>query len=70
MELKLKYKIQPSPDGLAQAFILGENFIGKDDVCLILGDNFFMAVNLPKNLKVRLKMLKRNKNCKNIWLLC
>ena len=35
------YKVQPSPDGLAQAFILGEDFIGKEDVCLILGDNIF-----------------------------
>ena len=35
------YKAQPSPDGLAQAFILGEDFIGKEDVCLILGDNIF-----------------------------
>lgn len=39
--LKISYKIQPSPDGLAQAFILGEEFIGKDNVCLILGDNIF-----------------------------
>ncbi|MDD2369526.1 MAG: glucose-1-phosphate thymidylyltransferase RfbA [Sulfuricurvum sp.] len=39
--LKLNYKIQPSPVGLAQAFILGENFIGNDTVCLILGDNIF-----------------------------
>jgi len=39
--MKFQYKIQPSPDGLAQAFILGRDFIGKDDVCLILGDNIF-----------------------------
>ena len=39
--IKLEYKIQPSPDGLAQAFILGEDFIGDDSVCLILGDNIF-----------------------------
>ncbi len=39
--LSLSYKIQPSPDGLAQAFILGEEFIGDDSVCLILGDNIF-----------------------------
>ena len=39
--INLKYKIQPSPDGLAQAFILGEEFIGDDNVCLILGDNIF-----------------------------
>jgi len=39
--IKLEYNIQPSPDGLAQAFILGEEFIGDDNVCLILGDNVF-----------------------------
>ena len=39
--IKLEYKVQPSPDGLAQAFILGEEFIGDDSVCLILGDNIF-----------------------------
>lgn len=39
--LKLSYKIQPSPDGLAQAFILGEEFIGDDSVCMVLGDNIF-----------------------------
>jgi len=39
--LKFSYIEQPSPDGLAQAFILGENFIGKDNVCMILGDNIF-----------------------------
>jgi len=39
--LKLEYKVQPSPDGLAQAFLLAETFIGDDNVCLILGDNIF-----------------------------
>jgi len=39
--ISLMYKVQPSPDGLAQAFILGEDFIGDDSVCLILGDNIF-----------------------------
>jgi glucose-1-phosphate thymidylyltransferase len=39
--INLEYKVQPSPDGLAQAFILGEEFIGDDNVCLILGDNIF-----------------------------
>ncbi len=39
--LKLAYEVQPSPDGLAQAFIIGEKFVGKDTVCLILGDNIF-----------------------------
>ena len=39
--IELSYTVQPSPDGLAQAFILGEDFIGNDDVCLVLGDNIF-----------------------------
>ena len=39
--IKISYKVQPSPDGLAQAFILGEDFIGNDSVCLVLGDNIF-----------------------------
>ena len=41
--LKLSYKVQPSPDGLAQAFILGEKFVGNDSCALILGDNIFMV---------------------------
>ncbi len=48
--IKLEYKIQPSPDGIAQAFILGENFIGDDDVCLILGDNVFYGQGLTDTL--------------------
>ncbi len=49
--LKLSYKEQPTPDGLAQAFILGEEFIGNDDVCLILGDNIYHGHGLPDMLK-------------------
>lgn len=49
--IKLSYKEQPSPDGLAQAFILGEEFIGNDDVCLVLGDNIFYGAGLQKILK-------------------
>ena len=44
--IKLEYKIQPNPDGLAQAFILGEEFIGDDSVCLILGDNIYYGNGL------------------------
>jgi len=44
--IKFEYIIQPSPDGLAQAFILGEKFIGSDDVCLVLGDNIFYGHGL------------------------
>tara|TARA_R110001606_G_scaffold355312_1_gene506202 strand:- start:30150 stop:31031 length:882 start_codon:yes stop_codon:yes gene_type:complete len=49
--IKLSYVIQPSPDGLAQAFILGENFIGDDDVCLVLGDNIFYGQGFTPKLK-------------------
>ncbi|XOV67091.1 MAG: glucose-1-phosphate thymidylyltransferase RfbA [Fluviicola sp.] len=49
--VKLSYKEQPSPDGLAQAFIIGEEFIGNDDVCLVLGDNIFHGHGLTKMLK-------------------
>ena len=49
--LRLEYKIQPSPDGLAQAFILGEEFIGDDNVCLILGDNIFYGHGFTPLLK-------------------
>lgn len=49
--IKLEYKIQPSPDGLAQAFILGEDFIGNDSVCLILGDNIFYGQGFSHMLK-------------------
>ena len=48
--LQVSYKVQPSPDGLAQAFILGEEFIGDNDVCLILGDNVFYGGTLPERL--------------------
>ncbi len=60
--LQLSYKVQPSPDGLAQAFILGESFIGDDDVCLILGDNVFYGVGLPKILRESVKEVEVNKN--------
>ena len=48
--MKFSYIVQPSPDGLAQAFILGEDFIGDDDVCLVLGDNIFYGHGLTKLL--------------------
>lgn len=49
--LNLSYKVQPSPDGLAQAFLLGEEFIGDDACCMILGDNVLYGNGLKKNLK-------------------
>lgn len=48
--LTLSYAEQPSPDGLAQAFIIGEDFIGTDDVCMVLGDNIFYGAGLQKLL--------------------
>jgi glucose-1-phosphate thymidylyltransferase len=49
--MKFSYVVQPSPDGLAQAFILGADFIGDDDVCLVLGDNIFYGSGLTKLLQ-------------------
>lgn len=49
--LRLQYKVQPSPDGLAQAFILGEEFIGNDNCALVLGDNIFYGHDLPRLLE-------------------
>ena len=49
--INLEYAIQPSPDGLAQAFIIGEEFIGDDNVCLVLGDNIFYGQAFSQTLK-------------------
>ncbi len=56
--MSFSYKEQPSPDGLAQAFILGEEFIGKDNVCMILGDNIFYGHDFGKSLLKTAKMEK------------
>lgn len=48
--IHLEYAIQPSPDGLAQAFLIGEEFIGNDSVCLVLGDNIFYGQSFSKTL--------------------
>ena len=53
--MRFSYKIQPSPDGLAQAFIIGEEFIGDENVCLILGDNIFYGSDLPHTLRAAVK---------------
>ncbi len=53
--MKFSYVVQPSPDGLAQAFILGEEFIGDDDVCLVLGDNIFYGHGLTELLAQSVK---------------
>lgn len=59
--MKFQYKEQPSPDGLAQAFILGEEFIGEDDVCLVLGDNIFYGHGLKGLLKQSVENVKENR---------
>ncbi len=59
--IKLSYIVQPSPDGLAQAFILGEAFIGSDDVCLILGDNLYHGHGITELLSESVKTVKAEK---------
>ncbi len=59
--ISLQYAEQPSPDGLAQAFIIGKEFIGNDDVCLVLGDNIFYGAGLQKLLKDSVQKVKEEK---------
>ena len=56
--INISYAVQPSPDGLAQAFIIGEEFIGSDDVCLVLGDNVFYGQGFTPKLKHALNNAK------------
>jgi len=60
--LQLFYKEQPSPDGLAQAFIIGEEFIGTEDVCLVLGDNIFYGYGFSETLRNARKNLEYGKS--------
>ena len=60
MGLKLSYKVQPSPDGLAQAFILGEEFIGNDCCAMVLGDNIFYGNGFSPLLKAAVKNAEEN----------
>lgn len=59
--LCLEYAEQPSPDGLAQAFIIGKDFIGDDDVCLILGDNIFYGSGLPSILHQAVETVEKER---------
>lgn len=58
--MKLEYIVQPRPDGLAQAFILGKDFIDDDDVCLILGDNIYYGHGLPEMLRTAVNNVSNN----------
>ena len=58
--VKFEYAEQPSPDGLAQAFIIGEEFIGDDSVCLVLGDNIFHGSGFPEMLEEAVKEAENN----------
>jgi len=60
--LQLRYAAQPSPDGLAQAFIIGKEFIGTDDVCLVLGDNIFYGVGFSGMLQNARKNVAEGKS--------
>src|SRR5690554_6539076 len=57
--INLSYEIQPSPDGLAQAFIIGEEFIGNDSVCLVLGDNIFYGQGFTPKLNESVKRVEQ-----------
>ena len=60
--MKFSYIVQPSPDGLAQAFLLGEKFIGEDDVCLVLGDNIFYGHGMSNLLAASVKNAQAQNN--------
>lgn len=59
--ISIEYAIQPSPDGLAQAFIIGEEFIGRDDVCLILGDNLFYGDGFSILLQESMRIVRQER---------
>lgn len=63
--INLTYAIQPTPDGLAQAFIIGENFIGNDTVCLVLGDNIFFGQGFTPKLR---DAAETNIRCHRVWI--
>ena len=59
--IQIYYAVQPSPDGLAQAFVIGEEFIGSDDVCLILGDNLFYGDGLSVLLRESIRIVTQER---------
>lgn len=70
--VNLTYAVQPSPDGLAQAFIIGADFIGDDSVAMVLGDNIFAGHGLKKRLEaavIRLRMAKALQYLVIMWMI-
>ena len=67
--VRFEYAEQPSPDGLAQAFIIGEDFIGSDSVCLVLGDNIFHGNGFSTMLKEAVYMAEKGAESYCVWLL-
>lgn len=59
--INIDYAVQPKPEGLAQAFIIGADFVGSDDVCLILGDNIFYGAGMEDHLKAAIESLDNDK---------
>jgi glucose-1-phosphate thymidylyltransferase len=59
--MRFSYKVQPAPEGIAQAFVLGEEFIGDDDVCLVLGDNIFYGQGLTKLLQKSIQTVTKER---------
>ena len=59
--IKLSYAVQPAPEGLAQAFLIGKDFIGKDEVTMILGDNIFFGNGMKAKLRTAIQNVRRGK---------
>ena len=68
--VNLTYAVQPSPDGLAQAFIIGADFIGDDSVAMVLGDNIFAGHGSEEAPACSSPECRKRQGCNGVWLLC